>query len=132
MGAQLNGSELACSVIDSGGPTSFDDAEGIPVTISVGAASTAANTGGGAIAAFSSEGLAFDGGLKPELVASGVAVPTSEPGRGESGEVRYGTVSGTSVAAATVAGAAAVLAEGRPLAGAAELLGLLVGSARPR
>jgi len=35
MGAQLNGSELACSVIDSGGPTSFDDAEGIPVAPSM-------------------------------------------------------------------------------------------------
>jgi subtilisin family serine protease len=105
-------------------------AEGIPVTVSIGAVSTAENAGGGAIAAFSSQGLAFDGGLKPELLAPGVAFPTSEPGRGEGGEIRYGTVSGTSVAAATVAGAAAVLAEGRPQADAAALLGLLVGSAR--
>ena len=105
-------------------------AEGIPVTISIGATGSAANAGGGAIAAFSSQGLAFDGGLKPELLAPGVAFPTSEPGRGESGEARYATVSGTSVAAATVAGAAAVLAEGRPQADAAELAGLLVGSAR--
>mgnify|MGYP003536387059 CR=1 FL=1 len=44
-----------------------------------------------------------------------MAVPTSEAGRGEGGEERYGTVSGTSVAAAAVAGAAAVLAEGRTL-----------------
>jgi hypothetical protein len=106
-------------------------AEGIPVLISVGAVGSAANEGGGSIAAFSSQGLAFDGSLKPELLAPGVAFPTSEPGREESGEARYGTVSGTSVAAATVAGAAAVLAEGRPQADAAELAGLLVGSARP-
>lgn len=105
-------------------------AEGIPVTIAIGATGSAANAGGGAIAAFSSQGLAFDGGLKPELLAPGVAFPTSEPGRGESGEARYATVSGTSVAAATVAGAAALLAEGRPRADAAELAGLLVGSAR--
>ena len=105
-------------------------AEGIPVTISVGAVGTAENAGSGASAAFSSQGLAFDGGLKPELLAPGVSFPTSEPGRGDSGEARYGTVSGTSVAAATVAGAAAILAEGRPQADAAELAGLLVGSAR--
>ena len=70
------------------------------------------------VAAFSSRGLAFGGGLKPDLVAAGVAVPTSEPGRGEDGDVRYGTVSGTSVAAAVAAGAAAVLAQGRPQSGA--------------
>jgi subtilisin family serine protease len=104
-------------------------AEGIPVTVSVGAVSTAENAAGGSIAAFSSQGLAFDGGVKPELLAPGVAVPTSEPGRGEDGEIRYGTVSGTSVAAAAAAGAAAVLAQGRPQADAAALRGLLVGSA---
>jgi subtilisin family serine protease len=105
-------------------------AEGIPVSISVGAVSSAENAGGGAIAAFSSQGLAFGGGVKPELLAPGVAFPTSEPGRAEGGEIRYGTVSGTSAAAATVAGAAAVLAEARPHADATELAGLLVGAAR--
>ncbi len=106
-------------------------AEGIPVSVSVGAVSSAANVGGGEIAAFSSQGLAFDGGLKPELLAPGVAFPTSEPGRGEGGEIRYGTVSGTSAAAATVAGAAAVLAEGRPDLGPRALKSLLVGAAIP-
>jgi subtilisin family serine protease len=104
-------------------------AEGIPVDVSVGAVSSAANAGGGEIAAFSSEGLAFGGDLKPELLAPGVAFPTSEPGRGEGGEIRYGTVSGTSAAAATVAGAAAVLAQGRPDLRARDLKGILVGSA---
>jgi len=105
-------------------------AAGVPVTAAVGSVAVAENSGGGSVAAFSSRGLAFGGGLKPELVAAGVAVPTSEPGRGQEGEVRFGTVSGTSVAAAVAAGAAAVLAEGRPRVGAAGLHGLLVGSAQ--
>jgi subtilisin family serine protease len=105
-------------------------AAGIPVTVAVGAVRTALNLDGGSVATFSSRGLAFGGVLKPELMAPGVSVPTSEPGRTDQGEVRYGTVSGTSVSAAVTAGAAAVLAEARPRAGAAGLLGLLVGSAR--
>jgi subtilisin family serine protease len=106
---------------------------GIPVTASVGAVDVAENEAGNLVAAFSSRGLAFGGGLKPDLVAAGVAVPTSEPGRsGEDSDPRYGTVSGTSVSAAVVAGAAAVLAEGRPQAGARELAALLVGSAQRR
>jgi subtilisin family serine protease len=106
------------------------EASGIPVTVSVGAVDLAENAGGGSVAAFSSRGLAFAGVPKPELVAAGVSVPTSEPGRSDEGEVRYGTVSGTSVSAAVVAGAAAVLAEARPSATALDLRALLVGSAR--
>lgn len=106
------------------------DASGIPVTVAVGAVHQAVNADGGSVAAFSSRGLAFGGVLKPELMAPGVSVPTSEPGRTDEGEVRYGTVSGTSVSAAVAAGAAAVLAEARPRATAAGLRGLLVGSAR--
>ena len=104
-------------------------AAGIPVTVSVGAVDVEQVTGD-SVAAFSSRGLAFQGGLKPDLVAAGVAVPTSEPGRGEEGEVRFGTASGTSVAAAVAAGAAAVLAQGRPSADATQLRGLLTGSAQ--
>jgi subtilisin family serine protease len=105
-------------------------AAGVPVTVAIGSVDVAENVGGGSIAAFSSRGLAFAGGLKPDLLAAGVAVPTSEPGRGDEGEVRFGTVSGTSAAAAIAAGAAAILAEGRPRVDAAGLLGLLVGSAQ--
>jgi subtilisin family serine protease len=105
-------------------------AAGVPVTVAVGWVGWTANGDGGSIATFSSRGLAFEGGFKPELVAPGVAVPTSEPGRGQEGEVRYGTVSGTSAAAAVAAGAAAVVAEGLPRAGALDLAGLLVGSAQ--
>ena len=107
-------------------------AGGVPVTVAVGAVQIAENDAGSSVAAFSSRGLGFEGGLKPELVAPGVAVPTSEPGRGEDGDVRYGTVSGTSAAAAVAAGAAAVLAQGRPQSDARELAGLLTGSAQRR
>ena len=107
-------------------------AAGVPVTVAVGSVDVEENVAGDSVAAFSSRGLAFGGGLKPDIVAAGVAVPTSEPGRGEEGEVRFGTVSGTSVAAAVAAGAAAVLAEGRPRVDAAGLHALLVGSAQRR
>ena len=105
-------------------------AAGVPVTVAVGGVDIAEREGGGSIAAFSSRGLAFDGGLKPDLAAPGVSVPTSEPGRGDEGEIRFGTVSGTSAAAAVTAGVAAILAQGRPDVGAVGLRGLLVGSAQ--
>ena len=105
-------------------------AEGIPVTVSVGDVHVASRLGSGSVAAFSSRGLALDGSLKPDLAAPGVSVPTSEAGRGDDGEVRFGTISGTSAAAAVTAGVAAVLAEGRPALGARGLHGLLVGSAQ--
>jgi hypothetical protein len=92
---------------------------------------TAANTGEGRVAQFSSSGLAFDGRVKPDVVAPGVALETSEPGASADGSARYGTVNGTSVAAAVVAGAAALLAQARPYLDAQALKGLLVGSARP-
>jgi subtilisin family serine protease len=105
-------------------------AAGVPVTAAVGSVDVVENEESGAVAAFSSHGLALGGLLKPELVAAGVAVPTSEPSRSEEGEVRFGTVSGTSAAAAVVTGAAALLAEGRPRVEAEGLRGLLVGSAQ--
>jgi minor extracellular serine protease Vpr len=105
-------------------------AAGVPVTVAVGAVDIAENDADGTIAAFSSRGLTLAGSLKPDLVAPGVSVPTAEPGRGEGGEVRFGTVSGTSVSAAVAAGAAAILAQGRPGVDAIGLHGLLVGSAQ--
>jgi subtilisin family serine protease len=102
---------------------------GIPVTVAVGAPGVARNATGTAVAPFSSRGLAFGGVLKPELVAPGVSIATAEPGQSDNGDARYGTISGTSAAAAVAAGAAAVLAAGRPGASAQELLSLLVGSA---
>ena len=83
------------------------------------------------VASFSSTGLAFDGGVKPDLVAPGVGLATSDPGADADGAPRFVTVNGSSAAAATVAGAAALLAQARPSLGASALGGLLVGSAQP-
>ena len=60
------------------------------------------------IAAFSSGGVAFDGRVKPDLVAPGVGLTADAGGQG------YATVTGSSAAAAVVAGAAALVAEARP------------------
>jgi hypothetical protein len=67
--------------------------------------------------------------VKPDLVAPGVGLATSDPGANADGSPRFVTVNGTSAAAATVAGAAALLAQARPSLGASALGGLLVGSA---
>ena len=104
---------------------------GRPVTASIGAVRTAPNTADGRVARFSSTGLAFDGRVKPELVAPGVALETAEPGTNADGSARYGTINGTSGAAALVAGAAALLAQARSYLDANALDSLLVGSARP-
>jgi subtilisin family serine protease len=105
--------------------------QGIQGTVSLGAVRTTPNAGEGRVAQFSSSGLAFDGRVKPDVVAPGVALETSEPGSNADGSARYGTVNGTSVAAALVAGGAALLAQSRPYLDADALKGLLVGSARP-
>ncbi len=105
-------------------------ASGIPVTVAIGDVDVASRKEEGSIAAFSSRGLVLDGSLKPSLAAPGVSVPTSEPGRGDDGDVRFGTISGTSAAAAVTAGVAALLAEGRPALDAPALQGVLVGSAQ--
>src|SRR5262245_12391759 len=105
-------------------------AAGIPITVSIGNVQVASRQAESSIAAFSSRGLVLDGALKPSLAAPGVSVPTSEPGRGDDGDVRFGTISGTSAAAAVTAGVAAVLAQGRPTLGARALQGVLVGSAQ--
>jgi subtilisin family serine protease len=104
---------------------------GLDVGVAIGAVHAVANTGRGLVADFSSRGLAYDTGLKPNVAAPGVAIATSEPGRAADGSALYGTVNGTSAAAATVAGAAALLAQMRPdLDGEAEA-GLLAGYAQP-
>jgi Subtilase family len=101
------------------------------VGISIAGARRAPNTELGHVAAFSSHGLAFDGRVKPDLVAPGVALATAEPGVTERDITRYGTVNGSSAAAAVVAGAAALVAEARPALDAAALKSVLVGTARP-
>jgi minor extracellular serine protease Vpr len=75
------------------------------------------------VAPFSSGGVAFDGRVKPDLVAPGVGLTTSDAG-GQG----YATVTGSSAAAAVVAGAAALVAEARPALTAFDLKSALVGS----
>ena len=104
--------------------------KGVAVTASIGSVRTAANSAEDHIAAFSSTGLAYDGRVKPDVVAPGVGLGTAEPGADSNGSPRYGTVNGTSAAAAVVAGNAALLADARPDVEAASLKGLLVGTAR--
>ena len=102
----------------------------IPVSLAVGAAAFDVNVGRGSAAPFSSEGLAFDGGQKPEVSAAGIGLATADPGRNEDGTARYGTISGSSAAAALTAGAAALLAQARPDLDAAGLKEALVASSR--
>jgi Subtilase family len=98
--------------------------------IAIGVPQIARNGSSGEIAPFSSRGLAFDGRVKPDLVAPGVVVATSEPGANDDGTPRFGTVNGSSAAAAVVAGAAAVLAQARPGLRGDDLRSLLTGTAR--
>ena len=99
--------------------------------VSIGVARVVRTDSDAEIAPFSSRGLAFDGRVKPEVAASGVAIATSEPGANDDGSPRFGTVNGSSAAAAVVAGAAAVLAQARPALRGADLKSLLTGTARP-
>jgi hypothetical protein len=104
---------------------------GMSVELAVGAASLEEQVSLLGLAAFTSEGLALDGTSKPELAAPGVGLFTSVPGRDENGVARYGTVSGSSAAAAVVAGAAAALAHARPDLDARGLRSALMTTGRP-
>lgn len=104
---------------------------GLDVGIAIGSGHPEPDTQTGFVAGFSSHGLAFDGRVKPDVAAPGVALATSEPGDAPDGSSLFGTVNGTSGAAATVAGAAALLAQMRPNLNGPELRSLLVGYAQP-
>ena len=104
---------------------------GLDVGVAIGPARHDANTDRGDVADFSSRGLAYDGSVKPDVAAPGVSIATSEPGSAPDGSPIYGTVNGTSAAAATVAGGAALLAQMRPDLDGASLQSLLVGYAEP-
>ncbi|HEV2591448.1 MAG TPA: S8 family serine peptidase, partial [Gaiellaceae bacterium] len=103
---------------------------GLDVGVAIGHGHPAANGDRGFIAGFSSRGLAFDGRIKPDVSAPGVALATAEPGKAPDGSALYGTVNGTSGAAASVAGAAALLVEMRPALTATQLRSMLVGYAQ--
>ena len=81
------------------------------------------NPEAGFVAAFSSTGLAFDDSVKPDLVAPGVAITSSAP------DGDYMAQSGTSVAAAQVAGAVALVRQAHPTWTPRIVRGALVGSA---
>jgi hypothetical protein len=103
---------------------------GVGAEIALGALRMRAHPGAGEVAPFSSWGLAFDGQLKPDVSGPGVLLPTAEPGSNADGTPRFGTVSGSSAAAAAVAGEAALLLEARPSLDAPTLRSLLVGTSR--
>lgn len=106
-------------------------ASGANVGVSIGPLRSSPNRAYARVATFSSQGLAFDGGIKPDLVGPGVGVVTSAPGANPDGSPRFETVSGTSIAAAAVAGAAALLAQARPELDPNGLKSALVGTAAP-
>jgi hypothetical protein len=99
------------------------------VSVSFGATERRASATARDVAAFSSGGVAFGGHVKPDVVAPGVGIATADGGSTVDGSPRYATATGTSVAAAVVAGSAAVLAQARPGLSPAQLRSLLVGSA---
>src|SRR5438093_4303294 len=99
--------------------------------LSIGVPDAVHNGSSAEIAPFSSRGLAFDARVKPDVSAPGVVLATSEPGSNDDGSPRYGTVNGTSAAAAIVTGAAALLAQARPGLGGADLRSLLTATAHP-
>ena len=86
------------------------------------------NATGGLISAFSSYGLSPDLTLKPDLAAPGGFIFSTYPL--ELGG--YANISGTSMAAPHVAGAAALLLEARPYTPAQAVRGILQNSADPR
>ena len=97
-------------------------AAGGTATVTFDKVDSVANAAYGKVASFSSSGLAYDGRVKPELVAPGVGLAT------EDGSSRFVTVNGSSAAAAIVAGAAALVAQARPKLSARALKRLLVAS----
>ena len=103
-------------------------ARGNEVNVSLGAPGWRTNESRASIAPFSSHGLAFGGGIKPEVAAPGVELVTADPGRNADRTARYATISGTSAATAVAGGAAAALAQARPELDAAALKSALVGT----
>ena len=104
---------------------------GVDVRLALGVPSWGSNRSRDGMAPFSSQGLAFGGGVKPEVSAPGVELLTADVGRNDDRTSRYGTMTGSSAAAAVVAGAAALVAQARPNLDAASLKSVLVGTTVP-
>jgi subtilisin family serine protease len=104
---------------------------GEQVEVALGQAEPVGNGAAGRVAAFSSGGLAFDGRVRPDLVAPGVSLATVDARAARGQRALYATATGSSAAAAVVAGAAALVKEARPQLDAGALRAVLVGSAKP-
>jgi Subtilase family len=105
-------------------------ARGQAVSVSFGRVDRHLNRAADRVAPFSSGGVAFDGRVKPDVVAPGVGIATADPGLNPDGTPRFATATGSSVAAAVAAGSAALVTRARPGLTSGELRSLLVGSAR--
>jgi len=125
----LDLSEQAIPVIALPADTGTTAVDGLragrQVVIALGKAFPIGNPSAGHVAAFSSGGLAYDGRVRPDVVAPGVGLETDDVDGG------HATATGSSAAAAVVAGTAALLEQARPGLDAADLRSALVGSAHP-
>lgn len=132
---------VVCVAAGNSGPEpgTIDTPGTAPSVITVGAADDrgTVHRGDDVIARFSGRGPAFGDGEKPDLVAPGVhitaaAAPGSRLAR-EQGTTHgaYTTMSGTSMAAPLVAGAAALLLSGRPHLTPPEVKALLLQGCTP-
>jgi hypothetical protein len=101
------------------------------VAVALGGVREGENARRNRVAAFSSRGLSSGALVKPDLVAPGVGLRTAGAGTTATREPPFTTINGTSASAASVAGAAAVLAQARPALDARDVAGLLTGYARP-
>jgi minor extracellular serine protease Vpr len=123
----------ALPVLAVSGTAGVDAVDGLrhgdQVRVQLGATRAVGNGSVGRVAAFSSGGLAFDGRVRPDIVAPGVGLATVDARPGGQGRPLYATATGTSAAAAVVAGSVALVAQARPDLGARALKGILVGSA---
>ena len=107
-------------------------AAGRSVGVSIGAGALGAAAAPRRVAAFSSRGLAFDGRVKPELVAAGRRGRDERAGRERrTARPRYGTVNGSSASAARRGGPRRCSPRRARSCARATLKSVLVGSARP-
>ncbi|PPK64681.1 S8 family serine peptidase [Actinokineospora auranticolor] len=86
------------------------------------------------VSRFSSRGPGPDGSIKPEITAPGAGIVAAKAAQGRIGdqvEPGYVALSGTSMAAPHVAGAAALLAQAHPDWTGAQLKAVLTASAKP-
>jgi minor extracellular serine protease Vpr len=98
-----------------------------PVSLTWGAIAALPNSTAGQVSGFSSDGLAADLSLKPDLAAPGGFIQSTWPLE----KARYAVVSGTSMASPHVAGAAALYLQAHPRTRARSVRAILQNSADP-